>query len=216
MSRSIAAAVDADVSKQLASERASWDASSDKSSTTNLPFDALLSPQASINENATSPSTLSSTIASSATTFTAVAMPPYFKGQKSHYEKKYEKALAKKRASTRSPEKAHQRNTDWRNILDNTHDNQSDLVALLKFLCAKERLHKSDFASHYKNSKEMWDRINNSKKPWEEYFGNAKDDIDVEEELAPIIGCAGDDDDGLIFGDAENDENGDEFQTDEA
>jgi len=216
LSRSIAAAVDADVLKQLASERASSDASSDKSSTTNLPFDALLSPQASINENATSPSTLSSTIASSATTFTAVAMPPYFKGQKSHYEKKYEKALAKKRASTRSPEKAHQRNTDWRNILDNTHDNQSDLVALLKFLCAKERLHKSDFASHYKNSKEMWDRINNSKKPWEEYFGNAKDDIDVEEELAPIIGCAGDDDDGLIFGDAENDENGDEFQTDEA
>ena len=90
-----------------------------------------------------------------------------------------------------------------------------DLVALLKFLCAEERLHKSDFASHYKNSKEMWDKINNSKKPWEEYFGKAKDDIDVEEELAPIIGCAGDDDDGLIFGNEENDENGDEFQMDE-
>ena len=90
-----------------------------------------------------------------------------------------------------------------------------DLVALLIFRCAEERLHKSDFASHYRNSKEMWDRINNSKKPWDEYFGNAKDNIDLEEEMAPIIGCAGDDDDGLIFGNEENDENGDEFQMDE-
>ena len=119
LSRSIAAAVDADVSKQLKFERTSAD------------DDTALPPLPTNNGEAfTSPSTLSSGThnGSTSTTTALVQMPPYFKGSKSHYQKKYEKALAKKRSATRSPEKSqkkaktiitrrtqHQLNVAWQN-----------------------------------------------------------------------------------------------------
>ena len=94
-----------------------------------------------------------------------------------------------------------------------------DLQVLLKYICNKEKLNKSDCSSNYKNATKMWERLNNCKRPWTDYFGNTKDDgsgdvsdgeneidvdedIDIDGELAPVDDGAEGDGDGELEGES--------------